>query len=253
MEEVTLLSPEKLDLIYGDVDSEGVNQTVSELKSLHTQLRDSQGEKIHQLVNDLNRSREMLDREYDDLIYSIEEFEDTDPISRLNEGNNRLIEFTRHLHSYLSMCHSLREHSYRIRNKVDIDGIDEEYSENLQETKLATEGSFVSDFRNYIQHRRIPVVTGKAKSDGKSEILLNKDELLDWDKWSPEAETRLDQLEAEFGVRDEIEHYQNINEEFYDWFYNYIANQCQNEIEERNDLIDEMVETQNDLVPELNS
>lgn len=247
MKEVTLISPAQLDEIYGHVELDEIQEVLSELKELHEELRASEGQLVLDVTGDLGRSREMLARNKHDLIQAIRTFENDFSSSNFTDEDeilNALMEFSRSLHNYLAMVHSVREHAYRVLNKLDDDELRDQYESKLQETGLAKRGSFVADLRDYIQHRSVPVVTGRIQSHGTNQIVFDRGQLATWSSWSSDGHQRLMEMEQEFEIEEEIESYQSINERFYDWFMDSVGERYTDEIKERDEIIDEIVQIQ---------
>ena len=234
MNEVTLLDPPQLDRLLGDVDPEDMPDTVDELKAMHERLEQLPGQQYHTLLNDLSRSKQMLDDNHSDLMNAFHHFENNPGTWMADEEEqvqNALMVFTRKLHNYLAMCLSLRDHTYRVKDKLDRDDLGDQYSATMGELDLVAPASFIIELRNYVQHRRIPAVTGRTSthvvSGGPTErtakILFDKTELLEWDGWDDASHEVLDELEDEFQIRSVIENYHAILTEFYDWLSEYIS------------------------------
>ncbi|GGJ14336.1 hypothetical protein GCM10008995_25360 [Halobellus salinus] len=263
MNEVTLLDPPQLDRLLGNVDPEDMPDTVDELKTMHERLEQSPGQQYHSLFNDLSRSKQMLDDNYADLINAFDHFENnpgTWMADDEEQAQNALMDFTRKLHNYLAMCLSLRDHTYRVKDKLDRDDLDEQYSATMDELDLVPPASFIIKLRNYMQHRRIPVVTGRtsthAVSGGPTErtakILFDKTELLEWDGWDTASHEVLDELDDEFQIRSVIENYHATLTEFYHWLSEYLSELHTDEIEERDELVIKMAKKQEELFPGIN-
>ncbi|WP_148416492.1 hypothetical protein [Haloferax sp. KTX1] len=249
MKEVTLIPPAQLDELYGHVELDEIQDVLTELKELHEKLRASEGQMVLDLTGDLGRSRKMLARNKRDLIQAIRAFENDFSAGNFTDEDeilNALMEFSRSLHNYLAMVHSVRDHAYRVLNKLDDDDLRDQYTTKLQETGLAKRGSFVADLRNYVQHRRVPVVTGRIQSHGTNQIIFDREKLATWNDWSSDGQERLMEMEEEFEIEDEIESYQSINETFYDWFISTIGERYVDEIKERDEIIEEIVQIQQD-------
>ena len=111
-----------------------------------------------------------------------------------------------------------------------------------------------------MQHRRIPVVTGRtsthvisdAPTERTAKILFDKTELLDWDEWKDHSHEVLDDLDDEFQIRSIIEDYHEILTKFYEWLFDYLSELYADEIAERDELIIEIAEKQEELYPSLN-
>jgi hypothetical protein len=263
MNEVTLLDPSDHDRIYGHLDPADRPDVVDELKTMYKQLEQLLGQHYHDLLNDVSRSKRMLDDNHTELLNAIDHFEnnpDTWLVSEENRVQDALLGFTRNLHNYLAMCLSLRDHTYRMKDKLDRDDLDDKYSAKMAELDLIPLAAFIIDLRIYMQHRRIPVVTGRtsthiisnAQTERTAKILFDKTELLDWNEWDDPSQEVLDDLDDEFQIRSIIEDYHETLTKFYEWLFDYISELYADEIEERDQLIIEMAEKQEELYPGLN-
>lgn len=263
MNEVTLLDPSDLDRLYGHIDPADRPDAVDKLKTMYEKLEQLPGQQYRDLLNDVSRSKHMLDDNHTEFLNAIDHFENN-PDTWLVNGENRmqtaLLEFTRNLHNYLAMCLSLRDHTYRLKDKLDREVLDDQYSAKMAELDLIPLASFIIDLRIYMQHRRIPVVTGRtsthvisdAPTERTAKILFDKTELLDWDEWKDQSHELLEDLNDEFQIRSIIEDYHEILTEFYGWLFDYISELYVDEIKERDELIIEMAEKQEELYPGLN-
>lgn len=237
--------------------------TVDELKMMHERLEQLPGQQYHSLLNDLSRSKQMLDDNYTDLMNAFDHFE-SNPGPWIaddeEQAQDALMDFTRKLHNYLAMCLSLRDHTYRVKDKLGRDDLDEQYSATMDELDLVAPASFTIKLRNYMQHRRIPVVTGRTSThvvsgettERTAKILFDKTELLEWDGWDAASHEILDELDDEFQIRSVVENYQATLTEFYHWLSEYISELHTDEIEERDELIIEMAKKQEELFPGIN-
>lgn len=263
MAEATLLNPTQIDNLFGDVESEELRCKAKAYLEMYQELESSIGQQYRDLLNDVSRSKTMLDENYAELISSINHFENN-PDSWLMDDENRtlnaLMDFARKLHNYLAMCLSLRDHTFRAKNKLERDDLDDRYTQEMQNRDLVNLASFIINLRHYMQHRRIPIVTGKTNThvvsggptEKTSKILFDKDELLDWKGWDDNSNEILEALEEEFQIRSILEDYHSTLTDFYHWFFDYVTELYSDEIAERDDLIIEMARLQEELLPGIN-
>jgi len=102
------------------------------------------------------------------------------------------IQFNRLLHNYLASVKSLMEHTYSYVNTKP--ELKKEWNSIAKQKFNVGCADFVKQLRNYAQHYKIPIlspvytltlISKKSKEYNPSyKILLNKDILLEWDKWS---------------------------------------------------------------------
>ena len=261
--EVTLFSEEELDKYYGGTDSEEVQEIVTDIQSLHDELDASKGKEYYELMNDVGRAERMQQENYRDLMDAITHYECNPGIWTWGDDEEiqeALVDFTRALHNYLAMAMSLRDHTYRVKDKLKKDGFDDDYQEMLRKTGLSSTAPFIYDLRNHVQHRRIPVATGRnntsvgrnRSTQQSAEVLLDKSGLLEGDKWSDESLDFLDNLDSKFSIRSTVEEHQESTEEFNKWFIEELNTLYGDESQERNEILIEIAELQENLFPGLN-
>lgn len=199
-----ILSPGKLERVIGDSDSAEHDDLTDKLTEMHEQLDQHPGTKYRELISDLARAKQILDDNYSELLSSLDHFEQN-PGSFASSGldiQDALLDFTRKLHNYLASCLTLRDHTYRVKQKLEKEDLDEQYSEKLQSTGFAMWSDFIGDLRNYVQHRRIPVTTGDLETSLRagetakrsSKILIEKSQLLEWGSWKENSRNVLKNL-----------------------------------------------------------
>lgn len=132
--DVILFRKEELENLCGVDAPEEIQETVSELKRLHDELESSKGEEYKKLRNDIERAQSMHQDNYRELMNAITHYESNPGIwigGDDEQVQSALMDFTRAFHNYLAMCKSLRDHTYRAKNKLEKDRFDNTYHEML--------------------------------------------------------------------------------------------------------------------------
>lgn len=216
-----------------------------------------EGTKIIRLIEHLATSQYTLNRNYHELMGLINSYESDWKIWAVEnrpelEALQR--EFLRLLHNFLSSIFSLVEHTYAFRKDLDNSELDSFYNEKLKELRVNECIIFLKDLRIFTQHYKLPFVTAilsfkatnSKKGEGISEqkLILDKDNLLKWTRWSSTSKAFLDAQDKEIDVKKIIEEYQALIKNFYDQFYNKAAKLYEKEIMELFNLEKEMYELQ---------
>jgi hypothetical protein len=145
------------------------------------------------------------------------------------EGFDRFLdEVDRLLHNVVSAAMSLREHSYRVRDKW----LPSEQGDDLREqhdgrvTQVFAESrtaQLVEGLRIIVQHRKLPRLLGSLSYDSASEVFessfhLDRDGLLEWDGWSADIRAYLEQGEEDLDVAEIVTEYREAVVGFHGWF-----------------------------------
>jgi hypothetical protein len=102
-----------------------------------------------------------------------------------------------------------------------------EYKDALARFFVPGESEFVVKLRNYCTHRSIispELQTTMSWEQGgqvmqRNTLTLNRDELLEWDRWGAAARPYLDGQDASFELAPIIVRYTGAAREFYQWFW----------------------------------
>lgn len=160
------------------------------------QLRDkiinSEGIKCINRINYHNDCISILSRNFAELSKALLHFENLKNALELMDQNNRkateryLNEISRLLHNFLASAKTLIDHT-RIF-------IDKNYKETkifqlyTEKVKIAFKNDglskFIQDLRNFILHRGLPYTGLSLTPDLETTVFLDRDLMLDWDKWT---------------------------------------------------------------------
>lgn len=230
--------------------------SLEELLARRKALAESPGAALASDLQALTRSRRLFGKNCDELLELLNPL--ADPASALQllsvenrEGFNRFLdEVDRLLHNAVAAAHSLREHSFRVRDKwLPVDPGDElgvEYHERARVTFAeSTTAQLVAGLRIIVQHRKLPRLLGHtAATMGESftsGIVLDAEDLLRWDRWRPEIREMLEEREERIALDELVTEYRAAVEAFHTWFVAALA--------ERNAaLLDELERSRRELV-----
>jgi hypothetical protein len=144
-----------------------------------------------------------------------------------------LDEVIRLLHNFVTAAISLRNHSFRVKDKVlprdDADPLHEEYAERARTTFGTPLPQFVHDLRRLCVHWRLPVTHGHAfarrvtppprnEFQFESSIVLNTADLRRWDDWTEPSRSFLESAGDEIAVADVASSYAELVAQFHAWF-----------------------------------
>jgi hypothetical protein len=171
-------------------------------------------------LNSLGGSYYIVEKNYRDLISNLIQYQsDITLIAYDNKDNFRLAmrETKRMLHNYLASVQSLIDH---LRNFVNNENTQcyTEFSKLTEALRKNGCVTFTKDFRNYIQHNNLPIISMKMEfmripNSLKQRIFLNKSDLLKWDRWSSNSKTYLQGLGEDLDLISLFEVYQKLNRE----------------------------------------
>ena len=117
------------------------------------------------------------------------------------------MEIIRPFHNYLSSVSSRIDHMRRFKNKLDNKKVDSFYENEVEKLNKFEVVVFMKNLRNYIQHRALPhskVTWSTTKIEGKNlyesnqKFVLDRHELLKWDKWAPKSKEYINSFNFTF-------------------------------------------------------
>jgi len=204
----------------------------------------SKGMKIMHELRSLQNSHYIVIKNYEEFIRIINEVEKDIMIMAQNNYKKFILamrEISRRLHNYLASIHSLIEHTGNFRTFIKNPQLDMKYNKELEQLRKNKCVSFVKKFRNYIQHFTLPIMEThlqfrrkdtKSDYEKKFTIFLDRDKLLKWKNWNRSDKDFMNEFDKEIPLKKLFEDYQNINNNFYKWFYNEVIELHSAEIDE---------------------
>lgn len=170
-------------------------------------------------------------KQYLTLAASDEALQSSEKYMEINLYGSR--EITRRFHNYVASWFSIREHSYRIKKKIerselkqDSTFVDEYKNQVSLYFKNNIENKFVQELRNYTQHNQLPIPSltinmNREEDDEKINLscsfTLSCDELLQKGEWSSTSKIFLQNQKKSFALNDLIEGHFYLTKDFYLW------------------------------------
>ena len=202
-------------------------------RALRKALAESEGAALHSDIQALARSRRLFEKNCEELLTLLNSTRDTNTALQLFSVENRagfdrfLDEVDRLLHNALAAAVSLRDHSYRVRDKwMKPEGGDQLRQQHDERVKAvfaeSTTAQLVEGLRNIYQHRKLPRLLGHTLvipgEVFKSSIVFDTDDLLKWDGWRPEIRALLIAREDPISLDELVTEYRAAVDAFHEWF-----------------------------------
>jgi hypothetical protein len=208
-------------------------RSLSEYQEMEQAMLRSEGALLYSDLVALHRSLQVFLGNCDQLLGFMSSHLD-DPLTEMRlwavqnrEGFNRFLdEVERLYHNVAAAALSLRDHSYRVRNHwlqpVPSDTLREEHDERVRQVFAESRtAQLVLGLRNIVQHRKLPRLRGHAEwRQGEaftSKVHLDRDDLLEWDGWSPEVRAFLEG-EEDVVLDELVSEYRTAVVGFHTWF-----------------------------------
>ena len=211
-------------------------KSLGRYREMQRALRETDGALLHSDLLALKRSLGVFTGKCDELLGFLRTTDDPDDQLRAlqlwsldnREGFDRFLdEVDRLLHNAVAAAMSLREHSYRVRDKWlqpgHADRLREKHDQHVRQVFTQSEtAQLVHGLRNIIQHRKLPRLLGHAGwtrgGPFTSEIHVDADDLLEWDGWTPEMRDALERGEPPVELGEIITAHRYSVVGFHDWF-----------------------------------
>ncbi|MDD2524073.1 MAG: hypothetical protein PHT81_04420 [Endomicrobiaceae bacterium] len=197
-----------------------------------------------QRINQFNYTKYIFDKNYYELIECLSTYCDgQDAVSMMDVNkrhkmNSYQKEILRHTHNFVASVQSLIDHSRNLYKNIE--SVFTDYPNKIETTFTNNPlTQFVICLRQFFQHYKIPYISASLRFDStqvdfEKKILLNKNDLLEFDSWKSSAKEYLN------SHKDNIDLYQTIKDyyihitDFYHWFYNRLNEIYKNDIEKVN-------------------
>jgi hypothetical protein len=207
--------------------------TWDEFMAMRLALEQSEGARLDSDLDALERSLGVFRSNCEDLLDYLNPLHDIAAVLELWDIKNRegfdrfLDEVTRRLHNVVAAATSLRDNYYRVRKKWlkpdPADDLASNYADTVKEVfEKSRTARLVVGLRNITQHRKLPRLGGVLQASPgephKSEITLDSRDLLEWDGWSSEMRSFIEE-EGDYITLDEIVvEYRDAVVAFHAWF-----------------------------------
>jgi len=177
------------------------------LLELLEDMKNSKGGMVLNRVEQFEFSKNLLHGNALDLAKAIAKFNGSDLIFNKTSTNQQHKDLNRYLHNFLASAITLIDHTrIFVKSYYEHTEFQQIYNKKIK-TGIAEDPlcKFVQNLRNYILHRGIPFTAIRHQwhhENGEiTEISLDRDKLLEWDKWSVPAKTYLAEAPAKIEIK----------------------------------------------------
>lgn len=217
-----------IEQLLDDAQGSAGEQILTQLRSLYTTL-----EIVNKNYQELTSSRDwFLEKGIE--LWNIEKRDELEAFQR---------EYLRRLHNYSASVHSLIEHAYTILDRYadDKPELKSGYFDEIQSRDLGTKVDLLKQLRHYTQKRELPPLSTKIhaeKIEGEEghktdfKIVLDKEEMMDWDRWNSDVRERLEEWDDEIEITNLAEDYQSELNDFFEWFRSFTLRIFYDELKE---------------------
>ena len=192
-----------------------------DIEILKKKINSSSGYQITQEMNSLNDSVRVLNANYVEIKNHLQNFQKD--YKKIN-GNSLHpnLETKRLIHNYLASSISLVDHT-RIHIKlIHKEKEFSDYQPMIEKTFIKNPLCvFIKDFRQYLQHYRLPEISFQAYAFNiklKWSIIISTSELEKFSGWKKESKVFIKNKNPRLDLLDVAENYQNVVNDFYNWF-----------------------------------
>jgi hypothetical protein len=208
--------------------------SIDEYQEMKQALSQSEGARLSSDLLALERSRGVFLGNCDEFLGFLNTNLNDPPTETLlwdlqdPEGFERfLAEVDRLFHNVAAAAKSLKDHSYRFRDKWlkpdERDTLREEHDERVRQAFAESRSAqLVEGLRNIVQHRELPRPLGYmegAEGGGfRSEVHFDRDDLLKWKGWNSEIRTALKEGDVDLDLGEVITDYRAAVVDFHGWF-----------------------------------
>ena len=192
-----------------------------DIEILKKKINSSSGYQITQEMNSLNDSVRVLNANYVEIKNHLQNFQKD--YKKIN-GNSLHpnLKTKRLIHNYLASSISLVDHT-RIHIKlIHKEKEFSDYQPMIEKTFIKNPLCvFIKDFRQYLQHYRLPEISFQAYAFNiklKWSIIISTSELEKFSGWKKESKVFIKNKNPRLDLLDVAENYQNVVNDFYNWF-----------------------------------
>lgn len=208
------------------------------------------------LIHDLKMlkiTHDIFSNNYNHLCYAIDMFEQDIDLCFLTDGPRRdaiTLEILCLLHNYSASAFTLVNHSRKLKQKLNNETVNAFYDKEVEKLKGAEVVVFMKDFRNYVQHRSLPIcnrsvsleiIEGTDQYSIDNKILLSREELLKWrkgskSKWTSKSKKYLNRFNSDIDIKLFCKEYYEIIVEFNKAFFEMLNTEYEKDIKELKDF-----------------
>lgn len=206
------------------------------------ELQAMPGYRLHDDIDSLRRAGHVISKNADELNRHAAKFLQRRTMAR-DTNDEYADELVRYLHNYLTSVTSLIDSQRVVMRHCWGNGSEFEtgaYREQVKTSFGSGEAEFTKDLRSYCTHRSIPlpgISTNFSWVKGgptimENKLTLDRDKLLDWDRWTAPAKAYLQAKDERFDLLPVLYSYVTTAAKFYDWFVNEIRERNADDIAE---------------------
>lgn len=211
-----------------------LRQREAAVQRLETKRQEIVGVDVYDAVGLLASSIYVVEKNHEELDVFIRKCEAYMPMVRTPAYRNQafLIELNRYLHNYCAAAYSFQQHLDVFQQRFP----DEQFRTDLK-TQFAQAGRnncgrFFQDLRRYLQHYAPPPILSELRYkegppgvpplDPVQELLLEKEQLLKWDNWKPQARTFINETASDIPLRTAAREHLNLLLDLHSWVWRSI-------------------------------
>ncbi|WP_225336244.1 hypothetical protein [Halomicrobium urmianum] len=155
-------------------------------------------------------------------------------------------EYSRLFHNCVTAIYSLINHTQRFVNKYGDESFQNTYSSTIMDYELSERAHFLTQLRHYTQKRTLPPLRRFSHSPGGDEddiyrVIVQKEDLLEWDGWNATAQEYITGLDDRIDVTEQILDYREAVADFYDWFDEYARDKFKTDLELSNKMYNDIM------------
>jgi hypothetical protein len=223
---------------------------VDRWRALRRQIASSPGALAHARMHSIVIGCGILDRNASELLDFLEALDSPEALGVWDfEHPERLEaamdEATRLLHNFVASVTSLIDHTRNLMSEyVEEDALRCSYQARVKETFTTGLPPFMKDLRNYTLHYRLPASSARMSFgvDHPADrlnvsILLHRDDLLSWKRWTAPARAYLRQAPPHLDLTELVREYLRTVASLYDWLIPELNRKHAGEIEATNALV----------------
>mgnify|MGYP007008815102 CR=1 FL=1 len=235
-------------LNMSDLEPLKLRKLLNRRERLRLEYEDLKGTQIE---NDLERIDDMVyavvqncDKLYEEFSWW-DEFEGYDETTA-DERKDFDQEYSRLFHNCVAAIYSLINHTQRFVNKYGDESFRTSYSSTVKDYELSERAHFLTQLRHYTQKRTLPPLRRFSHSQGGDEddvnrVIIQKEDLLEWDEWNATAREYITGLDDRVDVTEQVLDYREAVVDFYDWFDEYARDEFKHEIELSNMMYEDFM------------
>jgi hypothetical protein len=231
-----------------DLEPLRLRQLLDRRERLRVEYENLEGTHIDSDLDDIDDMVYTVSRNCDELFEEFtwwDEFEGYKQ-SSADERKEFDKEYSRLFHNSVTAIYSLINHTQRFVNKYGDEDFQDRYTSSVTDHEISERAHFLMQLRHYTQKRTLPPLRRFQHSPGGDEddvrrVIVQKEDLLEWNGWNVEAREYLETLGERVDVTEEVMDYRDAVEEFYDWFIMFAKTEFEDELKLSEMMFDDVM------------